>query len=47
MISTPDQVFSLAAAEKACAKWAAEKKDACIHDVMAVGDLEVAEAGAF
>ena len=36
-----------AAAEKACAKWAADNQEACIHDVLAVGDLELAAAGAF
>jgi len=41
------ETIALEAAEKACAKWAAENKDACVHDVMAIGDLELAAAGAF
>ena len=38
---------ALDAAEKACAKWAPENREACVHDVMAIGDLELATAGAF
>lgn len=41
------ETIALAAAEKACAKWASENKEACVHDVMAIGDLELAAAGAF
>ncbi|CAB9510310.1 expressed unknown protein [Seminavis robusta] len=35
-----------AAAEKACEHWG-DLKDQCVYDVMAAGDLELAEAGAF
>lgn len=39
---------SLEAAELACAQWEGDQKDRCIFDVIAMGDLEVAEAhGAF
>lgn len=31
-------------AEKACANWA-DNKEACIFDVMATGDIELAEVG--
>lgn len=40
--------ISREAAEAACAKWRSEEtKDACIYDVIATGDLDLAEAGAF
>merc|ERR1719491_457905 len=35
------------AAEKACAAWEKEIREACIYDVMATGDLEFAAAGSF
>ena len=35
------------AAEKACANWKEDEKDACIFDVLATGDLEFAQAGGF
>lgn len=35
------------AAVKACAEWDADTRDACIFDVMATGDIELASAGAF
>lgn len=35
------------AAEKACAHWDADIRDACIFDVIATGDLDAASAGAF
>ena len=35
------------AAEQACAHLGGESKDACIFDVMAVGDLDIAQMGAF
>ena len=41
------ETIALAAAEKAWAKWAPENKEACVHDVMAIGDLDLAAAGAF
>jgi hypothetical protein len=36
----------LAAAEKACAHWG-KGKDDCVFDVLATGDLEMAEAGEY
>jgi hypothetical protein len=39
--------IALSAAEKACAKWSAETRENCVHDVMATGDLDLADAGAF
>jgi len=36
-----------AEAEAACAHWAEEQKDLCIFDVVAVDDLEIAQAGAY
>ena len=33
-------------AMKACEHWG-DQKDQCVYDVMALGDLEIAEAGAF
>ena len=30
-------------AEKACAKWSEETRDACVHDVLASGDLDLAD----
>lgn len=35
------------AAKEACAKWDKAMKEACIYDVMATGDLDLATAGAF
>lgn len=35
------------AAEKACAHWKEDEKEACVYDVLATGDLETARAGAF
>jgi hypothetical protein len=34
------------AAEKACAHWG-QGKDDCVFDVLATGDLEMAEAGEY
>lgn len=39
--------ISKEAAEHACAHWEEETRNQCIHDVMATGDLELADAGAF
>jgi hypothetical protein len=39
--------ISLEAAQVACAGWSVETRDACVHDVMAMGDLDLALAGAF
>ena len=36
-----------AAAAKACAQWREDEKDLCIKDVLATGDLELAQAGSF
>ena len=33
------------AAEKACDWWGPEVKERCVYDVLALGDLEIAEAG--
>ena len=41
------ETATIEAAEKACANWAPEMRAACVHDVIATGDLELAEAGAF
>ena len=38
--------ISREAAEKACAHWI-ENKEACIYDVMATADIDLADAGAF
>lgn len=38
---------SVEEAEKACASWSVETREGCIHDVIASGDLELADAGAF
>ena len=35
------------AAEMACADWKDEHKELCVYDVLAMGDLEVAQAGAY
>ena len=35
------------AAEVACSRFAGTKFEECVHDVMATGDLEVAQAGAY
>jgi len=34
-------------ASKACKGWSEEVKESCIYDVMATGDLDMAQAGAF
>ena len=34
------------AAEEACAHWG-DNKDTCVYDVMATGDLEIAQASVF
>lgn len=41
------ETLALEAAEKACAKYASENQEACVHDVMAIGDLDLASSGAF
>ena len=38
--------IALEAAEEACEHWG-DQKDQCVFDVMATGDLEIADAGAF
>jgi len=40
------ETVAMETAEKACAHWG-DQKDQCVFDVMAVGDLELAQAGAF
>ena len=35
------------AAQKVCADWKEDERDACIFDVIATGDLEMAQAGGF
>ena len=42
-----EKYVSEEAAEKACVAAGAENMAGCIHDVMAIGDLELAAAGAF
>lgn len=39
--------ISQEAAEMACSRWSSEAKSRCIYDVMATGDLELAEAGSY
>lgn len=39
--------ISFEAAEHPCAHRAADVCDNCVHDVMATGDLELADAGTF
>ena len=42
-----EKYVSEGAAEKACLAAGAENLAGCIHDVMAIGDLELAAEGAF
>ncbi|GAX22400.1 hypothetical protein FisN_14Hh013 [Fistulifera solaris] len=41
-----ESMVSFEDAAKACADWDMESKEACIYDVMATGDLEMAQGGA-
>ena len=41
-----ESMVSFDDASKACADWDMESKEACIYDVMATGDLEMAQGGA-
>ncbi|CAB9519684.1 expressed unknown protein [Seminavis robusta] len=41
-----ESTISMEAAEEACEHWG-DMKDQCVYDVMAAGDLELADAGAF
>lgn len=41
-----ESMVSFEDASKACADWDMESKEACIYDVMATGDLEMAQGGA-
>jgi hypothetical protein len=42
-----ESTVSLEAAEKACSGWSPETREGCVHDVMASGDLDLADSVAF
>lgn len=42
-----ESMISYQQAEEACASWDEESREACIYDVLATGDLKMAQAGAF